>query len=96
MDSIHFYSRSVKEFQQILKDRGVIFSDQKKVDLHELCETYVKLNIEVDPVGLLEDRDDVWHIFHCMSEFFQLPPLTAAKIIFLFSFTSLSRLFQLM
>ena len=37
----------------------MIFSDQKKVDLVELCKNCIKLNIEVDPDGLLEDRYEV-------------------------------------
>ena len=38
MANIQFHTRSVKDLQQFLKERGVIFSDQKKVDLVELCE----------------------------------------------------------
>ena len=38
MASIQFHTRSVKDLQHFLKERGVIFSDQKKVDLVELCE----------------------------------------------------------
>ena len=59
MDSIQFHTKPVKDLQQFLKDRGVIFSDQKKVDLVELFENFIKLNIEVDPDGLLEDRDEI-------------------------------------
>ena len=54
MASIQFHTRSVKDLQHFLKERGVIFSDQKKVDLVELCENCIKLNIEVDPDGLLD------------------------------------------
>ena len=38
MASIPFRTRSVKDLQHFLKERGVIFSDQNKVDLVELCE----------------------------------------------------------
>ena len=38
MASIQFHTRSVKDLQHFLKERGVIFSDQKKVVLVELCE----------------------------------------------------------
>ena len=38
MASIQFHTRSVKDLQHFLKERGVIFRDQKKVDLVELCE----------------------------------------------------------
>ena len=59
MASIQFHTRSVKDLQHFLKERGMIFSDQNKVDLVELCENCIKLNIEVHPDGLLEDRDEV-------------------------------------
>ena len=38
MASIQFHTRSVKDLQHFLQERGVILSDQKKVDLVELCE----------------------------------------------------------
>ena len=39
MASIQFHTRSVKDLQHFLKERGVIFSDQKKVDLVELLKS---------------------------------------------------------
>ncbi len=50
----------VTELQQILKDRGVSLAENpRKASLVELCEAALKLNIEVDPDGLLEDREHV-------------------------------------
>ena len=56
MECGNFKGKSVKDLQQFLKERGVIFCDQRKADLVELCENCVKLNIEVDPDGLIEAR----------------------------------------
>lgn len=51
----NFYTSSVKELQTFLKDRGIIFSNQKKVDLIELCSAADELGLEIDPDGLIED-----------------------------------------
>lgn len=54
-----FESKSVCELQKFLKDRGVTFSGAKKIGLLELCEKAILIGIEVDPDGLLEDRENV-------------------------------------
>lgn len=54
-----FQSKSVKELQQYLKERGVTFAREIKVNLIELCVKAAELGIQVDPDGLLEDRDVV-------------------------------------
>ncbi len=54
-----FKGRSVKELQNFLKTRGVTFSKERKAGLTLLCEKALNLNIEVDPDGLCEDREDV-------------------------------------
>ena len=42
MSSANFNTKSVKELQLCLKNRGVISSVQRKVDLVELCENCIK------------------------------------------------------
>ena len=42
-NSANFNIKSVKELQLFLKNQGAIFSDQRKVDLVELCENCIKL-----------------------------------------------------
>ena len=59
MECHNFQSQSVKDLQQFLKARGVTFNDQRKADLVYLCEICVKLNIEIDPDGLIEDRAEI-------------------------------------
>lgn len=44
----NFHTSSVKELQTFLKDRGIIFSNQKKVDLIELCSAADELGLEID------------------------------------------------
>ena len=51
--------KSLREFQNFLILRGVIFSNTKKADLIDLCDIAASLNIEVDPDGLVEDRSDI-------------------------------------
>ncbi|KAL4235340.1 hypothetical protein ACF0H5_006975 [Mactra antiquata] len=58
MDS--FRTKSVKHLQEFLKERGVVFSDTRKADLVELCTLALEVNVEVDPDGLVEDREEVW------------------------------------
>lgn len=52
-------SKSVKDLQRYLKDRGVTFNNELKVGLIELCEKAALLDIEVDPDGLDEDRGSI-------------------------------------
>lgn len=59
MDLINFKSQSVKQLQEYLKSRGVTNSGMRKADLTELCHLAREVGIEVDPDGLLEDRDEV-------------------------------------
>ena len=62
-----FKSSSVKELQQYLKQRGVIFANTRKVDLIELCKCAAEVNIEVDPDGLVEDRNEVLKAKLCVN-----------------------------
>ena len=57
MAEVNFWRKSVKELQKYLKDRGVIFSDMRKTELLEICQAAERLGIEVDPDGILEDRE---------------------------------------
>ena len=59
METINFNRQSVKELQEYLKSRGVVSSGLRKADLTELCCLAKDIGIEVDPDGLLEDRDDI-------------------------------------
>ena len=54
-----FKSKSVFELQQYLKSRGVTFSNTKKAGLIDLCKYAESLHIEIDPDGMVEDRDIV-------------------------------------
>ena len=54
-----FKTKSIAALKQYLKDRGVVFSDQRKPALVKLCENASELEIEVDPDGLVEDRAEV-------------------------------------
>jgi hypothetical protein len=59
MADANFNRKSVKELQNYLKERGVTFSDLRKTELVEICEAADRLGIDVDPDGLLEDREDI-------------------------------------
>ena len=49
-----FQFNSVKQLQNFLKYRGIIFSNQKKkCDLIQLCSAAVDLGVELDPDGLI-------------------------------------------
>ena len=52
-----FFSNSVKVLQQYLRARGV--ANQRKLDLVRLCEAAEEIGIELDPDGLLEDREEI-------------------------------------
>ena len=56
---VTFSSRSVQELQNFLKVRGVIITGLRKLDLVHLCEAAHEVNIEIDPDGFLEDREEV-------------------------------------
>ncbi len=56
--TMNFSGKKVSELQQFLKDRGVS-ANFKKASLIELCQEAYNLNIEVDPDGLLEDRQEI-------------------------------------
>jgi hypothetical protein len=51
--------KSVKELEQFLRDRGVSVAGQRKAGLEELCAAAIRLGIEVDPDGHIEDRGEV-------------------------------------
>ena len=59
MDINNFTTKSLKELQKYLKDRGVVFSTIRKPELIDLCQQAERLGIEVDPDGLLEDREEI-------------------------------------
>jgi len=54
-----FHSKSLCEFQNFLKLRGIIFSNTKKADLIELCDIAASFNIEIGPDGFVDDRSDI-------------------------------------
>ena len=54
-----FKGKSVKELQEYLKERGVVFSGLRKASLEELCISANQVGLDVDPDGLKENRDDV-------------------------------------
>ena len=49
----------MKESQAYLKSRGVVTAKYLKAGLVELCTAANELGIDVDPDGLVEDRDAV-------------------------------------
>ena len=51
--------KSVKQLQQILRDRGVSFANHNKAALVDLCQAALELNIPLDPDGIFEDRESV-------------------------------------
>ena len=57
--SSDFNKKSVKELQEHLKARGVTFSDLKKVELLDLCKLAAEIGLEIDPDGLIEDKESV-------------------------------------
>ena len=54
-----FKHKSVKQLQSFLKDHGVTFADLRKPTLIELCDCAVEIGLEIDPDGLVEDREEV-------------------------------------
>ena len=59
MDENNFARKSVKELQKYLKDRSVTISGLRKPELLDLCNAAHDLGIEIDPDGLLEDREEI-------------------------------------
>jgi len=53
-----FNSKSFCELQ-FFEDRGFTFKNNRMAELLELCFIASRLNIEINPDGLIEDRDDV-------------------------------------
>ena len=51
--------KSVRELQNYLRDRGVVYGNSKKHELIDLCELANEVKIQVDPDGLIEDRDEI-------------------------------------
>ncbi len=56
--AMNFQGKKVSDLQQYLKDRGVT-ANFNKASLVEMCEEAYRLNIEIDPDGLLEDRQHI-------------------------------------
>ena len=59
MDKEHFKGKTCSQLQKILKERGVSFTGERKQGLVELCWLANEIGLEVDPDGLLEDREDI-------------------------------------
>ena len=55
----NFTTKSVKILQEYLKDRGVVFSGICKANLVELFNAAAAIGLEIDPDGLVEDREEV-------------------------------------
>ena len=51
--------KSVKQLQQILRDREVSFANHNKAVLVDLCQAALELNTPLDPDGIFEDRESV-------------------------------------
>ena len=73
MADANFNRKSVKELQKYLKVRGVTLADWWKAELVEICEAAGRLGINVDPDGLLEDREDILREKLLISEGLMLP-----------------------
>ena len=50
---------TVKELQTFLKDRGVVTTSLRKPELLDLVKLAIDLKIEVDPDGIIEDREEI-------------------------------------
>ena len=51
--------KTTKEIQQFLSDRGVPYSNIRKAGLQQLVQAALKYDIELDPDGVKEDRQEV-------------------------------------
>ena len=54
-----FNNCSVKELQSYLRARGVTVTGQKRIALLELCQLAENVGIDIDPDGLIEDREEI-------------------------------------
>ncbi len=52
-----FKKKSVKQLKLFLKERGITYQNLKKASIFELCEAAVYVGVEIDPDGLVEDRE---------------------------------------
>ena len=59
MENTNWNTKSVKELQQYLKQRGVTYKNELKAGLVELCSEAARLGLEIDPDGLQEDRQHI-------------------------------------
>ena len=51
--------KTVKQLQQILRERGVPIAQQNRAVLVNLCQVALELNLPLDPHGIIEDRQSV-------------------------------------
>ena len=56
---VTFSSHSDQELQNFLKFRGFLITWQRKLDLVRLYQAAHEISIEIDPDGVLEDREEV-------------------------------------
>ena len=54
----NFTTKSVKDLQKFLKDRGVVFTGYYKAGLVELCNSAALIGLQIDPDGLVEDCEE--------------------------------------
>jgi len=59
LSKMEFSGKTVKELQAFLKDRCVSIANQPKAGLIDLCKAAFELGLEVDPDGLLENREEI-------------------------------------
>ena len=52
-------TKSVRELQLYLKDRGVTYTNELKASLVQLCSDAESMGLEIDPDGLHEDRAEI-------------------------------------
>ena len=52
-------TKSVRELQLHLKDRGVTYANELKASLVQLCSDAESMGLEIDPDGLHEDRAEI-------------------------------------
>ena len=55
----YFKGKTVKCLQNYLKERGVTYSGLRKASLEQLCIQAKELGIEIDPDGLVENREEI-------------------------------------
>ena len=52
-------TKSVRELQLHLKDRGVTYANELKASLVQLCSDAESMGLEIDPDGLHEDSRNI-------------------------------------